>query len=107
MTIGTTALPGVEIEAVIDTGFDDFLTLPPQFIVSLGLPYQAITQAALADGSIVQLRYYRATISWGNELRDVLVLGVEGKPLVGMALLYGHRLTIDIVDGGTVEIEDI
>lgn len=28
---------------------------------------------------------------------------VIGSPLVGMSLLYSHRLTIDVVDGGTVQ----
>jgi hypothetical protein len=35
----------------------------------------------------------------------VLVLAADGGPLVGLSLLYGHRVTLDVVDGGRVSIE--
>ncbi len=94
-----------EIDAAIDTGFNDFLTLPPAFIAQLGLLFAAPTQATLADGSIVQMDYYQATILWDGQPRNVLALAANGGPLVGMSLLYGSRLTLDILDGGPVIIE--
>ena len=40
-----------EIDAVIDTGFNGFLTLPPALVAELGLPFLSHGGATLADGS--------------------------------------------------------
>src|SRR5262245_64476862 len=40
-----------EIEAVIDTGFDGALSLPPDEIAALGLPWRRRGRALLADGT--------------------------------------------------------
>ena len=40
-----------EIEAVIDTGFDGSLTLPPALITALELPWRRRGRALLADGN--------------------------------------------------------
>ena len=36
---------------------------------------------------------------------EVLVLQADGEPLVGMALLYGSRVVLHVVDDGDVLIE--
>src|SRR5258708_4338820 len=94
-----------ELNAVIDTGFNDFLTLPPSVVVALGLPFAAPAEATLADGSIVQLNYHRGNIIWDDGPRDVLILAAEGGPLVGMSMLYGYDLYLQATDGGTVTIK--
>ena len=43
-----------EIEAVIDTGFNGFLTLPPALVSELGLPLVTRGTAFLADGEEVR-----------------------------------------------------
>lgn len=40
-----------DIEAVIDTGYNGFLTLPPRLVAELGLPFVTSAQAILANGS--------------------------------------------------------
>jgi predicted aspartyl protease len=40
-----------EVEAVIDTGFTDFLTLPTATIAVLALPLAGSMRVTLADGS--------------------------------------------------------
>jgi clan AA aspartic protease len=96
-----------QVLAVIDTGFNDFLTLPLTLIAKLGLPFEAPTLATLADGSVVTLDYYRATLQWDDKQRTVPVLAVESGPLIGMSMLYGYRLKVDVVDGGKVSIETL
>jgi predicted aspartyl protease len=59
----------------------------------------------LADGSQVTLRQYEASVVWDAATRDVLVLEADGGPLVGMALLRGSRMTMDIEVGGMMRIE--
>jgi len=93
------------VEAVIDTGFNGFLTLPHRLVAALHLPYHSGALATLGDGSTVALRKYEATLLWEGQDRDVLVLESAGGSLAGMSLLYGSRMTLDIVDGGPVTIE--
>ena len=39
-----------EVDAVVDTGFTGFLTLPPALVAELGLPFETTGHATLADG---------------------------------------------------------
>ena len=98
---------GVRASAVIDTGFNGSLTLPLSVIRQLGLPLRAPRQATLADGSVVVLEVYKGHIAWNGEARNILVFAAEGDALIGMALLQGHVLRIEVVDGGTVHIEPL
>ena len=94
-----------QVEAVIDTGFNGFLTLPAQLIADLALPFAGTTRAALGDGSEVQMDVFEAAVLWDNQERGVVVLAAEGGALVGMSMLSGYRITLDVKDGGTVIIE--
>jgi clan AA aspartic protease len=94
-----------QIEAVIDTGFTGFLTLPAQLIATLALSFAGTTRAALADGSEVPMDVFDAIVLWDNQERRVVVLAAKGAALVGMAMLSGHRVTLDVEDGGSVSIE--
>src|SRR5438105_15966133 len=40
-----------EVEAIVDTGFTAYLTLPPPLIAALGLQWQRVESFTLADGS--------------------------------------------------------
>lgn len=93
------------IEAVIDTGFDGFLTLPHSRVSELGLPYRTRTSATLANGVEDDFNVYDAEVIWDDQTIDVLADEAETVPLVGMALLEGRKLQIDVRDGGRVLIE--
>jgi len=58
--------PDFSINFVIDTGFNDYLTLPPQAISAMNLPLYSSTPARLADGSETLLSIHLATIVWDN-----------------------------------------
>jgi clan AA aspartic protease len=94
-----------QVEALIDTGFDGFLTLPTAAIRAFALPFLDIQEAILADGSSAFCNTYQATVLWDGQPRVVEVQAVEGIPLLGMAMLAGNTLTIQVVDGGRVTIE--
>ncbi len=96
-----------KIEAVIDTGYDGFLTLPIKLINRLGLRQAGYRQAILGDGNMVVLELYRAKALWYGKEREVPVLRTDGGPLVGMALLYGNRVILDVVKDGEVRIENL
>ena len=53
---------GHDIEAVIDTGFTGFLTLPIALIAALGLTWRGYASAVLGDGSLQQFDVYAATV---------------------------------------------
>ena len=92
-------------EAVIDTGFTGYLSLPPAQITLLGLPHVETRTYTLGDGSAAAFDIYLATIEWDGRDRDVLVLAPDGASLVGRAMLYGFRLFVDVADGGDVTVE--
>jgi hypothetical protein len=67
--------------------------------------YHSPVLVTLADGRDITLRQYEATVLWDGQPRDVMVLEADGGALIGMALLYGSRLTVEVLDGGPVTIE--
>ena len=93
------------IQTVIDTGFSDFLTLPPALVTELGLPYQNRDSAILADGSEATFDVYRVTVLWDGQPRHVDAYAADTTPLVGMRLLDSHDLSIQVRAGGRVAIE--
>ncbi|MUG94617.1 clan AA aspartic protease [Scytonema sp. UIC 10036] len=97
--------PKQTIEAVIDTGFTGFLSLPSTTIESLGLPWIFRDVATLGDGSEAIFEMYRAIVIWDSQPRVVDVAASEADPLVGMSLLYGFKLEIETVEGGSVIIK--
>lgn len=96
-----------EIDAVIDTGFNGFLTLPASLIQQLGLVWRRRGRAMLADGSESLFDIYEATITWDGRPRRIAVDEVNSDPLIGMSLLYGYELTVQVVDGGRVVINPL
>lgn len=92
------------IDAVVDTGFDGSLSLPPAHISRLSLPLQGRARALLADGSRTVFDFYEATVIWDGVTRRVSVDEADTDPLVGMGLLYGYELTVEVVNGGAVAI---
>ncbi len=97
----------LEIEAGIDTGFNGYLTLSRTAIQQLDLVFIGPARAALGDGNEVSMDLFLAAIRWEGAPRDILVLEAEGGTLVGMALLDGHRVIMDVEEGGAVSIESL
>lgn len=76
-------------------------------IADLNLSYAGRIDANLADSSNVSTDVYWVTILWSGVKRDIAVLGMGSRPLIGTALLEGYHLSIDFCDGGTVLVDDI
>ena len=92
-------------DAVIDTGFNGFLTLPSEIINNLKLPWNASDIVTLGDGSETLFDLYAATIVWDGQYREIDVAESETEPLIGMALLYGYKLQIETIKGGLVRVD--
>ncbi|HZV06260.1 MAG TPA: clan AA aspartic protease [Gemmataceae bacterium] len=92
------------IKAVIDTGYDGWLSLPPALITALRLPWLRRIRAELADGSMTILNIHEGTVIWNRRRRLIHVDEADTSPLVGMALLEGYELTVQVRKRGKVAI---
>ena len=99
--------PAIDIECVVDTGFEGFLTLPPDLIAKLGLPYVAPIDANLADNSRIVTNVHQGVILWNGVDRAIPILAMGRRPLLGTALLADYHLGIDFYEGGTVLVDEI
>ena len=93
-----------EIEAIIDTGFTGFLTLPPMLVTTLGLSWLCRQPGILADGRVEYFDVYVATVIWDGQPRMLEVEAADTEPLVGMSLLEHHTLRINVLNGESVSI---
>ncbi len=93
-----------EVEAVIDTGYTAGLSLPPSLISSLGLRWKSFGRGVLADGSECLFDVYVAHVVWDGKEHRVLVDEADTDPLVGMALLTGYELKMEVRTRGKVSI---
>jgi predicted aspartyl protease len=105
----TVALPGadgdLEIEFIIDTGFEGDLALPGHLARRLGQP-AGFRVRALADGTLIKCPYFLVTIDWiDGESRRTEVLVLEGEPLLGTAYLRDTLVQIEMSEGGEVSAE--
>jgi clan AA aspartic protease len=96
---------GQEVEAVIDTGYTASLTLPPAVVTALGLRWQSMDRFTLADGSECLFDVYMARVHWDGKVRTILVDEADADPLVGMRLLRGHELKMQVRARGQVTIK--
>ena len=96
-----------EQSAIIDTGFNGWLSLPPYIINQLELPWKRRGRATLGDGSECIFDVYQATIIWDEKLLIIPIDEAESEPLLGMSLMKGYKLTVDAIAGGLVKLEKL
>jgi len=94
-----------EVEAVIDTGYTASLTLPPAVVAALGLRWQRIDRFNLADGSECIFDVYLAKVLWDGRLRQITVEEADADPLIGMNLMRGFELKMQVRYRGNVTIK--
>jgi predicted aspartyl protease len=59
------------IEAVIDTGFNGFLSLPSAIIATLDLPWSGSDFVTLGDGSETSFDLYTAIMIWDGQYCEI------------------------------------
>jgi clan AA aspartic protease len=104
LVVGNSRDRRVVIEALIDTGFTGFLTLPKSIVTQLGLSAYSREEGTLGDGSRCIFDIYSGVVIWEGQSIPIDINGSEATPLVGMGLLYGCQLKIDVVVGGEVTV---
>ena len=90
--------------AIVDTGFNGWLSLPPDLIAELNLKWKRRGRAILGDGSECVFNIYEAIVDWDETLLTIPVDEANSEPLVGMSLMEGYQLTMQVFEGGRVEL---
>ena len=93
------------VNAVVDTGFDGWLSLPPAFIAHLGLLWQRRGRAILADGSETIFDIYAGAVVWERRKRAIPIDEANTTPLLGTALLAENKLKAEFRPRGKVAIK--
>jgi clan AA aspartic protease len=95
------------VDAVIDTGFSGFLTLPSDTISTLGFSWEGRDVATLGNGTFCTFEVYIGLVIWDGQYREIYINESETIPLIGMQLLRGYDLRIQAIEGGLVMIESL
>lgn len=91
------------IEAVVDTGFSEYLCLARRHRNRMRLNYVGEECFELADGSEVQEPVYQGEVTFDGVRQPVLVtITRSDDTLIGTALLRDKRLTINFRDGDVI-----
>jgi clan AA aspartic protease len=96
-----------EIEMVVDTAFEGFITLPRHILRNLRRLKRGTVRTVLADDSESRADYYVCTVIWNGRKRQIQVLLMDGDPLLGTEMMRNYSLSVDFVPGGTVSIRPI
>ena len=92
---------------VVDTGYVGTLTLPPQLVQAMALPFLRNMTATLADGSSIDIDVHSATIFWHGLERNTEVIVLDDRSLLGMVLMDGSRLDVQLVNGAMCELTEV
>lgn len=94
-------------DTIVDTGFNGWLSLPPDLTTYLNLTWKRRGRAILGDGSECVFDVYETVVVWDGILLTIPVDEADSEPLVGMSLMEGYQLTVQIFEGGQVELRKV
>jgi predicted aspartyl protease len=91
-------------DAIVDTGFNGWLSLPPHSIAKLNLTWKRRGLAILGDGSECIFNIFEAVILWDGVFVTIPIDEADSEPLIGMSLMLGYQLKVQVSVGGAVEL---
>ncbi|MBN3923935.1 clan AA aspartic protease [Nostoc sp. NMS4] len=94
-------------DAIVDTGFNGWLSLPPDLIAQLNLRWKRRGRAILGDGSECVFNVYEAVLVWDGDILTIPVDEADSEPLVGMSLMEGYQLIMQVFEHGRVELNKV
>jgi clan AA aspartic protease len=94
-------------EAIVDTGFNGWLSLPPDLITELNLKWKRRGRAILGDGTECVFDVYETVLVWDGNMLTIPIDEADSEPLVGMSLMEGYQLTVQVFEGGHVELSKV
>ncbi|MFB2937557.1 clan AA aspartic protease [Aerosakkonemataceae cyanobacterium BLCC-F154] len=90
--------------AIVETGFNGWLSLPPELIAQLNLRWKRRGRAILGDGSECVFNIYEAVVIWDGIHLTIPIDEADSEPLIGMLLMENYQLIVQVFEGGLVEL---
>ncbi len=97
----------VEVNFIVDTGFNGDVALPENLMSQLGLVPTAAHYVELAGGFRQRCFSYEMMLEWEGDERLVEVLTLDGNPLIGNGLWQGALLHAENEQGGEVSFQEL
>ena len=95
------------VDAVIDTAFTGWLTLPPDIVADMDLRSAGVHYGTLADGRRVALDSYYVMVMLDGDARRVIAQAAPPPALAGMELFDGFLICVENTVGGAVTVQPI
>ena len=73
----------------------------------LAFLHPSLDGIVLGDGCTQRFDVYSARIIWDGKFRTIKVNEADTDSLVGLGLLYGYQMCIQVTDGGSFEIRSL
>lgn len=84
-----------ELEALLDTGYDGGVIIPPKLITN-GEVSAWLVDCKLADNSIVEVPAYLGSVRLGNKkLNNITVLIMGDEPVIGREIIKHFKITLE------------
>ena len=96
-----------DYDAIIDTGYSGYFTLPPAVIAALGLQWYRLGNAELADGSESAFDVYEGILEWDGQETPILIDEMDSVSLIGMSLMAGYELNLPVRSGAMFTLRPI
>ncbi|MGL4497914.1 MAG: clan AA aspartic protease [Planktothrix sp.] len=94
-------------DAIVDTGFNGWLSLPPDLSAQLNLRWKRRGGAILGDESECVFNICEAVLVWDGELLTIPIDEADSEALVGMSMMDGYQLVVQVFPGGLVELSKV
>ena len=88
----------IELDAIVDTGFNGDLCIPMTLAVQLGLVLEYVHEVELADGSRKRVPVYSCDVELNSLKQRAEVILTDGTDaLIGASILKTSRITINYI----------
>ena len=76
-------------------------------ITQLDLKWKRRGRAILGDGSECVFNVYEAVLVWDGNFLTIPVDEADSEPLIGMSLMEGYQLIVQVLENGLVELQRV
>lgn len=84
-----------DVEALLDTGFDGEIILPPGLATNGELPYWYV-DCKLANESVVKISAFKCSLKLANKkINEVTALIMGDEPVIGREIIKHFKITLD------------